>query len=141
MGSRTNTNTYTLSLRIPDWLIGVLWLMAVIVGVGSMFSVSRFYSSSFDTLESAMYAGFHKLGWNLSIAWLVISVTTVQHSGRLAKILGGRFFAPISRLTYCAYLSNGIIELYHSSSTRTLMYMSYVSLVSSQSFSSETIDD
>lgn len=95
-----------------------------------MFSVSWFYSHPFDHLQSALYAGLHKLGWNLSVAWLLVSVTSLQHSGRLAKILSARFFAPLSRLTYCAYLSNGIIELYHSSTLRNPTYMGYINLVS-----------
>lgn len=94
-----------------------------------MFSVTRFYLAPFDNLESTMYSGFHKLGWNISVAWLVLSVTT-GHAPALQKFLSNRGFAPISRLTYCAYLSNGIVELYYSSSVKVPSFMGYLHLVS-----------
>lgn len=93
-----------------------------------MFSVTRFYVAPYNYLESLMYAGFHKLGWNISIAWLVLSVTT-GHAPVLQNFLSSRAFAPISRLTYCAYLSNGIVELYYSSSIKVPSFMGYLHLV------------
>lgn len=94
-----------------------------------MFLVTIFYRVPYTILESSLYAGLHKLGWNLSVGWLVVAVTT-GHAGWLQKILSARVFAPISRLTYCAYLSNGIVELYHSGSLRNPIYMSTTSMVS-----------
>lgn len=94
-----------------------------------MYTICRFYVRPFNNLESTLYAGFHKLGWNIAVAWLVLAVTT-GHAPKLQKVLSCRFFAPISRLTYCAYLANGMVELYHSSSVRVPAYMGYVHLVS-----------
>lgn len=94
-----------------------------------MFSVTRFYLAPYDNVESTMYSGFHKLGWNISVAWLVLSVTT-GHAPPLQRFLSSRGFAPISRLTYCAYLSNGIVELYYSSSVKVPSFMGYLHLVS-----------
>lgn len=96
-----------------------------------MFSICRFYRSPYTHIESILYAALHKLGWNLSVAWLVMAVTT-GHAGWLQSFLSSRIFAPISRLTYCAYLSNGIVELYHSSTIRYGRYQSYVNLVSKE---------
>lgn len=113
--------------KIPKFFVRILWAASVIVGTVSMFSITRFYTSPFTVLESAIYAAFHKVGWGLSIGWLVIAVTT-GHAPFLQKLLGNRVFAPISRLTYCAYLSNGIVELYHAGSMRFPHYLSRVDM-------------
>ncbi|TMW53381.1 hypothetical protein DOY81_001503, partial [Sarcophaga bullata] len=117
--------------KLPKWLVRLCWLFAFIIGFASMFTITRFYVIPYNNLESTLYAGFHKLGWNIAIAWLVLAVTT-GHAPTLQKILSNRAFAPISRLTYCAYLSNGIVELYYSSSVKTPSYMGYLHLVSAQ---------
>ncbi|XP_067639934.1 nose resistant to fluoxetine protein 6-like isoform X2 [Eurosta solidaginis] len=116
------------STKLPKVLVRLTWLLSVVIGVASMFSIYLFYTSSFSTLDSVLYAGFHKIGWNLSVAWLVLAATT-GHAGWLQKVLSSRIFVPISRLTYCAYLSNGLVELYHSSVVRYASYQSYVNLV------------
>lgn len=98
-----------------------------------MFTITRFYVAPYNNIESTLYAGFHKLGWNIATAWLVLAVTT-GHAPTLQKILSNRAFAPISRLTYCAYLSNGIVELYHSSCVKVPSYMGYLDLVSQRAY-------
>ena len=52
-----------------------------------------------------------------------------SNSGSLKKFLSSRVLVPLSRLTYCAYLTNGFIELYLIGSMRTPKYMSVTNLV------------
>lgn len=113
--------------KILKTYVTMLSVAAIVVGTLSMFSITRFYASSFTVLESATYAAFHKVGWGLCIGWLVVAVTT-GHATRLQKFLGCRFFAPISRLTYCAYLCNGIVELYHANDLRFPHYLSKINM-------------
>ncbi|KAM7346795.1 nose resistant to fluoxetine protein 6-like isoform 2-T2 [Cochliomyia hominivorax] len=113
--------------KLPKWFVNSFWLFSTFVGIACMFSVTRFYVAAYDNLESTLYAGFHKLGWNIAVAWLVLAVTT-GHAPALQKFLSSRGFAPISRLTYCAYLSNGIVELCYSSSNRSPSFMGYFHL-------------
>ncbi|XP_055843240.1 nose resistant to fluoxetine protein 6-like [Episyrphus balteatus] len=113
--------------KIPKLYTKILWVASIVVGTLSMFSITRFYTSPFTVLESSLYAAFHKVGWGLCIGWLVIAVTT-GHAVYLQKFLACRVFAPISRLTYCAYLCNGIVELYHASDIRFPHYLSRVDM-------------
>ncbi|XP_018793001.1 PREDICTED: nose resistant to fluoxetine protein 6-like [Bactrocera latifrons] len=113
--------------KLHNVLVRVAWLISTFIGIATMFSICRFYRSPYTHIESLLYAALHKLGWNLSVAWLVMAATT-GHAGWLQNFLSSRIFAPISRLTYCAYLSNGIVELYHSSTIRYGRYQSYVNL-------------
>ncbi|XP_055914390.1 nose resistant to fluoxetine protein 6-like [Eupeodes corollae] len=113
--------------RIPKHYVSLLWMSSIVIGSISMFSITRFYTSPFTVLESSLYSAFHKVGWGLSIGWLIIAVTT-GHAAHLQKFLSSRVFAPISRLTYCAYLCNGIVELYHASDIRFPHYLSRIDM-------------
>lgn len=96
-----------------------------------MFVVTIYYHEDFkySSLQSALYNSLHRLGWSLSNGWLVLACV-MGYGGFLTKFLSSRALVPISRLTYCAYLMNGLVELYMLSTTRTGRYMSVVDLVS-----------
>ncbi|XP_058444521.1 nose resistant to fluoxetine protein 6-like [Malaya genurostris] len=109
--------------------VAFLWIVSTIVGSASMFGVSLFYNS-FGTenyLYNALYAALHRLGWSLSNGWLVLACVT-GHAGPLKRLLSARVLIPLSRLTYCAYLTNGLVELYISASQRVPLYSSIVGL-------------
>ncbi|XP_055612417.1 nose resistant to fluoxetine protein 6-like isoform X2 [Uranotaenia lowii] len=107
----------------------VCWTLSIAIGVGSMFGLSAFYNSTGteNYLANAIYAALHRLGWSLSNGWLVLACVT-GHGGPLKKFLSSQVFVPISRLTYCAYLTNGLVELYFSASQREPLYASVVSM-------------
>uniref|UniRef100_A0A1A9X1E4 Uncharacterized protein n=1 Tax=Glossina brevipalpis TaxID=37001 RepID=A0A1A9X1E4_9MUSC len=111
--------------KLPSQIVRLLWIFAALIGSSCMLTISRFYAYSYNRWESSIYAGFHKIGWNMSVAWLILASTT-GHAGWIQQFLSHRIFAPISRLTYCAYLSNGIVELYYSASSKTTPQMSYI---------------
>lgn len=77
----------------------------------------------------ALYAGLHRLGWSYATAWLVLACA-LGHAGPVRQLLSARALVPLSRLTYCAYLTNGLVELYQAASVRTPKYMSTVNMVS-----------
>lgn len=108
-----------------------MWTLGCIMGIGSMFSLYRFYEAPFTNFESSLYAGLHKLVWNLASGWLVLAVTT-GHGGWVQRMLSSRVFVPFSRLTYCAYLCNGIVELHNTSNVRTADWVDYIQFVSTQ---------
>ncbi|XP_026467407.1 O-acyltransferase like protein-like [Ctenocephalides felis] len=96
-----------------------------------MFSVTAFYQpdSVADPMTSALYAGLHRFAWCVGTGWLIIACAT-GHGGFLNKLLSWRALVPLSRLTYCAYLMNGLIELYALATVRTGRYMSVYTLLS-----------
>lgn len=95
-----------------------------------MFLVTIYYHQDYKytTLEAALFASFHRLGWSVSNGWLIFACVT-GYGGVLTKFLSNRVWVPIARLTYCAYLTNGLVELYMLSTTRVQQYMSISSMV------------
>lgn len=109
-----------------------MWVLSSIAGIASMYSVTIFYITSYkySYFESALYNSLHHLGWSIFTGWFVLGCVT-SSGNFLKKFLSSHILVPISRLTYCAYLTNGFIELYLASTVRTPRYMSVISLVSS----------
>ncbi|CAO1386214.1 unnamed protein product [Diamesa serratosioi] len=108
----------------------ILWLTSIIIGIYSMYSVTLYYipTYKYTHLESAMYNSLHRLGWSFFFGWLVLACVTSEN-GSLKKFLSSQALVPISRLTYCAYLTNGFIELYLLGSIRTPKFMSVTNLL------------
>lgn len=112
-----------------------MWFATTVIGLISMFSVTLYYipTYQYSNLESALYSSLHRLGWSLFAGWMVLACVTSE-SGALRNFLSARALVPLSRLTYCAYLTNGFIELYLAASIRTPKFMSVTNLVISSSF-------
>lgn len=116
-----------------------------------MFSITVFFlpDHEYNALESAIYAPMHRVAWCLAIGWVMLACIT-QNAGNLvyrfenltknhyiikiSALVNGfltlKIFSPLSKLTYCAYLVNGIIELYSFGTLRDPVYMSVYNLVS-----------
>lgn len=108
-----------------------MWILSSIFGIASMYGVTLYYipEYKYSQLQSALYNSLHRLGWAIFSGWLVLGCVTSE-GGAVKRFLSSQVFVPISRLTYCAYLTNGFIELYLAATIRTPKYMSVFSLVS-----------
>lgn len=94
-----------------------------------MFAIVVFFGNDLPSADRALYAGLHRLGWSFATSWILLS-SVLGYAGPLKNILSSRALVPLSRLTYCAYLSNGLVELYQAGSIRVPKYMSTINLVS-----------
>lgn len=62
-----------------------MWTTSLIAGLGSMFTVTIFYypEYSYSQMESAVYAGLHRLGWSYFCGWIVLACVT-GYAGEVA---------------------------------------------------------
>uniref|UniRef100_A0A182Y7U1 Nose resistant-to-fluoxetine protein N-terminal domain-containing protein n=1 Tax=Anopheles stephensi TaxID=30069 RepID=A0A182Y7U1_ANOST len=113
------------NVRIGRRKLALCWIVSTVCGCSAMFSLTAFYTrlGTDNYLYNALYASLHRFGWSLSNGWLVLACVT-GHGRTLKRFLSWRAFVPLSRLTYCAYLTNGLVELYLSASRRTPLYAS-----------------
>ncbi|KAK6620738.1 hypothetical protein RUM43_011033 [Polyplax serrata] len=93
-------------------------------------SAILFYTPGYkyDRTEAAVYAAFHRIPWCLGMACLIVMGAT-KNSGLIQPILSWKAFVPLSRLTYCVFLSHGALQLYSTSSLRTPDYNSKFKIV------------
>ncbi|KAF5302491.1 hypothetical protein FQR65_LT08581 [Abscondita terminalis] len=104
--------------------------VCVTFGISAVYSITIFYlpNYTYDELESALYASLHKIAWSLCVGCIIVLCAT-NNLGTLKSFLSWPPFVPFSRLTYCAYLVNGVIELYSLGTLRSPTYLSIWSLV------------
>ncbi|XP_047546002.1 nose resistant to fluoxetine protein 6-like [Vanessa atalanta] len=102
------------------------WLTSIVLGTVTTFSVSLFYQDwyEYSTIEAAAYISLHKFAWSIANGWLIVACAT-GNGGILGKLLTWKFLVPIARLTFCAYLVNGIIELYYVGQLRHPLHITF----------------
>lgn len=117
--------------KIPKSLIYVSLTFSIVFGISAIYSITLFYLPHYEynELESALYASLHKVAWSLCVGCIVVTCAT-SNLGWLKSFLSWPPFAPLSRLTYCAYLVNGLVELYSIGTLRSPTYLSIWSLLS-----------
>ncbi|XP_072941753.1 nose resistant to fluoxetine protein 6-like [Epargyreus clarus] len=106
------------------------WITSVILGVVTTFSVSLFYQDwyQYSVIEAAAYISLHKFAWSIANGWLIIACAT-GNGGVLGKLLTWKFLVPLSRLTFCAYLVNGIVELYYVGQLRHPLHITFFTVM------------
>ncbi|XP_014212568.1 nose resistant to fluoxetine protein 6-like [Copidosoma floridanum] len=110
--------------KIPKKTVRLGWILAVSAMVLSMCSINVFYGprKNFTTVEAAFYSSLHRAMWSAGVGWFVLACVT-DNSGSLRKVLKWRPFVPLSRLTYSAYLVNGLVELHSVATARVPQHL------------------
>ncbi|CAK1551594.1 unnamed protein product [Leptosia nina] len=122
---RIQTENYQFSkvLKIFGWTTGI------ILGTVTSFSISLFYQDwyQYSTIEAAAFISLHKFAWSIANGWLIIACAT-GNGGPLGKFLAWRFLVPIAKLTFCAYLVNGVVELYYVGQLRHPLHITFFTI-------------
>ncbi|XP_059484131.1 uncharacterized protein LOC132201727 [Neocloeon triangulifer] len=115
---------------IPLWAVLLGWLSSTAICLSIMMTVSITYQDGFvyDPLQAAFYAGFHRLGWSLGLGW-VIWCCVNGYAGPVDKILSWKYFVPLSKLSYCAYLVHMDVINAHMVQTRVPKYISHYEMM------------
>lgn len=95
-----------------------------------------------NKVVSALYSGVARSVWSIGVGWVVFACTTGNggkartikncvHNrnkftyyliGIVNKFLSWRYFTPLSRLTYCAYLIHPLVIMYAYYSRETALH-------------------
>ncbi|CAG9858450.1 unnamed protein product [Phyllotreta striolata] len=122
--------SFVFRTKIPTYVIVAGWIFAIICGIGSMYSIIIFYNPehTVNIVANALYASLHRVTWSLAVGW-VLFVCITDNASIINKFLSSKFFIPASRLTYCAYLANGLVEIYSAGVLRQPTQMSVYELI------------
>ncbi|XP_028028597.1 nose resistant to fluoxetine protein 6-like [Bombyx mandarina] len=125
---RIQSTNYQMSYLLKSFA----WLISIILGTVTTFSVTLFYQEwyEYSNIEAAAYISLHKLAWGIANGWLIIACST-GNGGILGRLLSWKFLGPVARLTFCAYLVNGIVELYYVGQLRHPMHITFFTVVAS----------
>ncbi|XP_059480957.1 nose resistant to fluoxetine protein 6-like [Neocloeon triangulifer] len=108
----------------------ICWWSLSALPAASMLSAWIFYlpGREYIALEAAVYGALHRVGWSLGISWIVFAVCT-GGKGVVNLMLSMKPVIALSRLTYCAFLCHGALQLYSVATIRVPVYMSIFSLL------------
>ncbi|XP_071445546.1 nose resistant to fluoxetine protein 6-like [Hetaerina americana] len=116
-------------IKIPQITILGLWAIMLTTALASMFGAWIFYlpGRPYSRLESAFYGGLHRAGWGISLGWLVVA-SDLGLGGPLTPLFKWNAVVPLSRLTYCAFLIHGGVQMLSIATLRTPEYMTFYKL-------------
>lgn len=99
----------TPDIKIPQRIQWIGWFCATVFTTSALYGTFEWNGGRDPTiLETIFYASFHRIGWALSMAWIVICCGT-GHAGVVNHILSWKVWIPLGRLTYMAYLVHFIV--------------------------------
>ena len=91
----------------------LLWQFAFLSAFGVVYGLydSR-VAGTMSLFDAEMYSTFQRIAWNGAVAWVIFSCVK-GYGGIVNEFLSWSAFAPLSRLTFCAYLIHiPILEMY-----------------------------
>lgn len=88
------------SSKIPLYIKWSGWLLGILTGVASMFSISIFYQPGhqYDLTESTVYSTFNSVAWCGLIGWILTMCVT--GNGGITKIISVILFLIIYTIIY-----------------------------------------
>ncbi|XP_011883106.1 PREDICTED: nose resistant to fluoxetine protein 6-like isoform X2 [Vollenhovia emeryi] len=112
--------TRSYKVKLHAWYVFLGWLLAVMAGLSVIFGPRGMYFDThvYNRLEASFYAAFHRQVFVLSVSWIVFCCMH-GYAGPINYLLSWRGWIPLSKLTYCAYLSHYLFILSHSGAVRT----------------------
>ena len=104
-------------VNIIMWQVAFLSAFAVVYGL-----YDARVTSEISLFSATMYNTFQRIAWNCSVAWVIFSCVK-GYGGIVNDFLSWSFFAPLARLTFCAYLIHmNLIQMFDNSVIKSFPY-------------------
>ncbi|XP_059481900.1 O-acyltransferase like protein-like [Neocloeon triangulifer] len=118
------------SLKIGKKIVMLGWTLSTAVCLAVLFTVVISFREDYvpDPIAAGFYAGLHKLGWSLGLAWIVFACSNGL-GGPVNSILSWKHFGPLSTLTYAAYLTHLVVMGVQAGSKKVPNYVSHYDTV------------
>ncbi|XP_071484630.1 nose resistant to fluoxetine protein 6-like [Diadema antillarum] len=100
------------ALVLLGWLVASALGMTITYGLYGLFDKPGYEVGSLTTAESTAFGVLRRPAWALALCWVVFACH-FGYGGVINHFLSWKFWAPLSRLTFCAYLLHpAVIYLY-----------------------------
>ncbi|XP_020622131.1 nose resistant to fluoxetine protein 6-like [Orbicella faveolata] len=124
---RLPTKVHTYIFNMAGWCVAIILALSTLYGEYQVFRTNN--PQPFSRAENITYGMFSRFAWSLALAWVIFACHRGL-GGLVNRILSARFWIPLSRLTYCAYLIHPVVILTLFSSMETVRAYSDVHMVS-----------
>nr|XP_045584880.1 nose resistant to fluoxetine protein 6-like [Procambarus clarkii] len=121
--------------RLNKWQVVVGWVSAVVVALAVLLGIARYnYVGTPSTvpqmslLEAVFYGGVHRTAWAAAVAWVILACHW-GYGGPVNWVLSHPCWQPLSRLTYCVYLTSLPLQFMLLYSTQRPTYYTHITKV------------
>ncbi|XP_065346551.1 O-acyltransferase like protein-like [Cloeon dipterum] len=106
------------------WAV-VIWLLNTACVLTVLFTIALAYRPEhpYNETEAAFYNSLHRLMWGLNIAWIIYACSNGL-GGPINSILSWNYWQPLSKLSYCIFLTHMFIIFSDIGLNRTPAYFS-----------------
>ncbi|XP_059474198.1 nose resistant to fluoxetine protein 6-like isoform X2 [Neocloeon triangulifer] len=102
-----------------EWLLNTAMCLAIVYMIVIPYNVDYQY----EHVSAAFFAGLHRFAWGVGISFIIWACTN-GYGGVVNSILSWKYFLPLSKISFCAYLVHIDVNLYHLGQTRANTYYS-----------------
>ncbi len=115
--------------RLPNWFIHVtLWVLAASLGMVVVYGLyDTWHGHTLSTAEDVMYITFSRFTWGVALA-LVVFVCHNGYGWVINSFLSMKFWIPLSRLSFNAYLVHEIVLTVIYGNLRNPVYYTDITL-------------
>ncbi|XP_065346672.1 nose resistant to fluoxetine protein 6-like [Cloeon dipterum] len=119
-----------ITFKLPKWGVVLEWILNSAGCLAIIYTILIIYDRNFvyDNLDAAFYSALHRLGWSVGLSWVVWACVN-GYGGPVNSILSWKYFLPLSKLSFCAYLVHMDLMYYHVALIRTNTYFSNFEIV------------
>ncbi|GFY45079.1 nose resistant to fluoxetine protein 6 [Trichonephila inaurata madagascariensis] len=105
--------------------LSIGWVVASVVTLTTVFGI---YHQEPDVVTTSFYTAINRSCYACGLAW-VIFVCVIGQGGFVNSFLSWKFWIPLSRLTFCAYLVHPLIQTTYFASLRDSIVCSHMTMI------------
>lgn len=119
-----------LRVHLKKKTVAAWWIASTILGLYSIFGL-YYFAKTGDISEwwKVLYILIGRPAYAVALGWVVFACTS-GNGGPVDKILSWRFFVPLSRITFCAYLVHPImLQIYNLSRPQPFHFTTFMQML------------
>lgn len=113
------------AVKIPSKIVSLGWILATILFFVVVFGQYPLQQETFNInplIADALHDAFKPIAWSLVVGWIIIACH-LQHGNVMKRFLSLSFWLPISKLSFCIYLTHVPMLQYFMASLRSPLYV------------------
>ncbi|CAO4364262.1 unnamed protein product [Caenorhabditis nigoni] len=126
----TTKDQKDLKIKLTPKTVLIGWCTSTVLGLYAVFGLYNFAKTGdISKPWEILYTIFGTPAYSLALGWVVFACTT-GNGGPVDTILSWRFFVPLSKTTFCAYLLHPImLQIYNLSRPQPFHFTTFIQMV------------
>ncbi|XP_022104547.1 nose resistant to fluoxetine protein 6-like [Acanthaster planci] len=117
------------TFKMNKWVNTIMWILAIGVGLSIVYGPYRDEGEPLPQYAAVMYTTLSRAGFVMAVGWVAFSCV-VGYGGPVNSLLSWSFWAPLSRITFGAYLLHPILIYAFYTSAKSQYHFTYIMLAS-----------